>query len=186
MKKSKIFVAWILVLILAMSMSLAACGEKSPTTTTKEPATNKVTSTESNISFEFPTGWSEEELNDVASIEQAKPSTEEYFILIEEPRDDFSDDFTLDGYAEVIANAMLEVIDSSNMGDWEEIQIGDADIPALQVEIKGEVENIKVAYLLTVFQSDSKFYQGLSWSLQSKYNSVKPNFQDILNTVDLG
>lgn len=136
----------------------------------------------SSISFVFSSDWSEVSLVEDASIEMANLAAEKYFVVIEESVVDFEDDFTIEDYAKIIMDQMESGIENGEKTGPEKVTIGD-NIPAVQYELAGSIDKIKIKYVLTCFEHDGIFYQALAWSLQSKYDDVKPDFLKVLNSV---
>ena len=151
------------------------------TETANTEGVQTVTSYESTLSIDFPKSWKEEALNDVATIQMARTSKEQYLIVIEESSEDFDDDFTASDYIEIIMATMSGAVGASETPVIKDVVAG--GIAAKQFELSGSVEKIKVKYLVTCLENDGVFHQFTAWSLQSKYDEAKPVFDSILEGI---
>jgi len=152
---------------------------------TKPEEKQTVTSPESTLTMQFPAQWEQnDELHEEASIKMNLLSKEMYMIVLEESAEDFTDDFTLAAYADVIQTSMLGQLTDGETTEVGETTVGDA-LSALQFELMGAVNNIKVKYQVTCFQTDETFYQVIAWSLKSRYDDAVPVFSDILQSVTI-
>jgi len=140
-----------------------------------------VSSDVSSLSMEFPDSWRTYELNENSSIQMAHLVREQYFAVIEESGIDFDDNFTIENYASAILSSMLIVVDTT-----EKPQIMDAIINGIDVkqfELSGSFEGIRVTYLITFANTNGMFYQFIAWTLQSRYETAKPVFEGILESM---
>ena len=159
-------------------------GLEQASSTPKESAPEKVqtiTSDFSSISVDFPESWKTENLNDVATIQMARIAKEQYMIVIEEESVDFSDDFSVGDYADIIRTSMETVIETPEATEITDSVVG--GVAAKQFELSGSVNKIKVTYFITCVENDGMFHQFTAWSLQSKYDEAKPVFESILESV---
>ena len=141
-----------------------------------------ITSDFSALSVDFPKAWKTEALNDIAEIQMAQVSKEQYMIVIEESSEDFDADFTLADYTEIILYSMESAIETVEASAVADVAVGDG-ISAKQFELTGSVNKIKVKYLVTCIETEGFFHQFTAWSLHSKYNDAKPVFDTILNSI---
>lgn len=143
-----------------------------------------VKSSETNLTLQFPKSWKEYELNEIATIQMANMAKEQYFVIIEETAGDFTDDFTVGDYTNIIMENMMAVVETEEDPVINDVKIGE-NIDAKQFEMTGAVEKVKVKYLVTCAEVDGYFCQIIAWSLQSKYDKNKPVFEEIINSVKL-
>lgn len=137
---------------------------------------------ETNLALEFPKNWKEHGLNEIATIQMANLAKEQYLLVIEEAVEDFTEDFTVGDYTNIIMENMMAVVESEEDPVIKDVKIGD-NIDAKQFELAGVVEKVKVKYLVTCAEVDGYFCQITAWSLQSKYDKNKPVFEEIINSV---
>jgi hypothetical protein len=145
-------------------------------------ATQTIKSAESNLSLEVPGSWREYDLHEQASIQMAHLAREHYLIVMEELGIDFVDDFTLQDYAEIIRNNMVDIVDNADNPVITDATIGN-NINAKQFELAGTVDGIKIKYYVTFAKTNDVFYQFVTWSLQSRYDDAKPVFDEILRSA---
>jgi len=134
------------------------------------------------ISMEFPGDWIEGNGNPDAVIEKMPKAAAASVFVIAEPRDHYIDSYTLDEYAEIVAMVMKENISSEAVPELIDVKIGD-DIPAIQFELSGNVEGLKVRYMITCFEGDEYFYQIYAWSQEFMFDGWQLIFDDILSRV---
>lgn len=152
---------------------------------TEPEKTQTVTSPESALTMQFPAQWEQnDELHEEASIKMNLMSNEMYMIVLEESAEDFADDFTLVAYADVIQTSMLGQLTNGETTEVGDTTVGES-LAALQFELTGEVNKIKVRYQITCFRTDETFYQVIAWSLKSRYDDAVPVFNDILQSVSI-
>ncbi|MDN4601531.1 hypothetical protein P5G61_09875 [Paenibacillus sp. F6_3S_P_1C] len=72
-------------------------------------------------------------------------------------RDDFSETFTLTDYYNVINESMSQTLINTTQTEPEKIQINGQ--PAVQFELNGEIDKIKISYLVRLVETDGNFTQ---------------------------
>ena len=90
---------------------------------------------------------------------------------------DFSDDFTLDDYSDAVSSSMGGVMTSPEFSDIEALTINGYD--AKQYTLSGEIDKIKIKYLVTLVETDNGYYQIISWSLLSRFDNALDTFKQI-------
>jgi hypothetical protein len=149
-----------------------------------EPST--VTSSNGLCQLEIPEGWSERsDLHDDADIQVARIKEEMYIIVLSEYKADFDDDFTLSDHSELTLQLFLENLEDAQVQSGP-VQIQVNGRPALQYEIRGVVDGIKIAYLHTTVDGEIAFHQVLAWTLPSKYEKNQSTLQSVIDTLSEG
>ena len=180
-KKSSIILSFLLVATIILSGCSSAPSEKGEGGKAPEAKTKTVASSDKLIEISIPEGWKEtDQLNDIANIQVANISKEQYTITLSESKADFSDSFTLKDYYDVISGNMASGIQNAELSEPKEITINRQK--ALQFKLTGELDKIKVAYLTTVIESEDNFHQIISWTLQSKYDEYQKIYEEIANS----
>ena len=54
--------------------------------------------------------------------------------------------------------------------------------PAVQFELSGEIDKIKISYLITLVETDGNFTQLLFWTLQSRMDEKRDMFINASST----
>lgn len=140
-----------------------------------------IKSKDSVAQFNVPESWSEmDSLNPVANLQVGNLKEEKYLLNISEKKTSFSDSMTLKDYYNIITQNMSTAVVNANLTDPKEITINGNK--ALQFELSGEVEKIKVSYLITIIDAEKHFHQVLTWTLMDKFNEYKGEYSDIVNT----
>lgn len=150
----------------------------------------KPSGSESDLVFESVDGsvqltlsdeWNEDDdLNRGAIIGAAKYEAEKYTIVLPTQKSSLSDDATLEDYYESMAASMEESVVNYAEDQHEELTINGLD--AVQYVVSGEVDSVKIVYLITLIESEHRFYQLASWTLPSMYDSYEAEYKEIANS----
>ncbi len=169
--------AVILILIGLMMLTLGACS-LIPSGGEKADATKDVSSSDGLLQITVPESYKESDiLNADANLQLMNAAMEQYTITIFESNVDFSDDFTLVDYSDAVSSSMGGVMTSPEFSDIESLTINGYD--AKQYTLSGEIEKIKIKYLVTLVETDNGFYQIISWSLLSRFDNALDTFKQI-------
>lgn len=135
-------------------------------------------------SMTLPAGWQDMPgLNPEASIQAAKVtmSDENYLLVISEGKADFSDDTALEDYMSLIKDTqMQQAVANANFTEPEATTINGNS--AYQFEVRGEVEKVKIGYLVTLVESADDFHQVIFWTTDQKLDTNKQAMQEALQT----
>ena len=146
------------------------------------PAVQVIKSKESSLTLEFPADWTEGFDTDGVTIEMDNFANDYYALVIEENAIDFRDSFTLDDYTDVIAKIMVENLGAAETPEITNINIGDG-VQAKQFTVRGEDGNFKLTYLITCIKENEIFYNIQLYSVSSKFEKVKPVFDEIIKSA---
>ncbi|MGD1904889.1 MAG: hypothetical protein ACFB0C_02710 [Leptolyngbyaceae cyanobacterium] len=142
-----------------------------------EPEGTIVTSTNGTVQLTVPDDWQEtDELNDVAILQAANPVDEKYVIVIDDTKEDFAD-ATLEQYAEITSEMFLDILTDPNVSEPVSLTINGNS--ALQQQVEGSIDNINVIYLQTNVETDTHFYQVLTWTLKSRFDEHESIFKAV-------
>ncbi|WP_010269079.1 PsbP-related protein [Paenibacillus senegalensis] len=134
----------------------------------------------------LPPGWQEMPgLNPEASIQAAKVSMsdENYLLVISENKADFSDGTALEDYMGLIKDIqMAQSIENGSFTDPQASTINGMN--AYQFEVRGEVEKVKIGYLVTLIESNDHFHQVIFWTTDHKLDNSKGEYQEALQTFE--
>jgi hypothetical protein len=143
--------------------------------------TTTMTSDDKKIEITLPAYMSKElELSPIADIQASRSLQEEYMMVIREDKGEFADNITLNDYYDAIIANMTESLVNSSQTEPQDIQINGQ--PALQFELSGEVDKIKISYLLTLVETDGNFNQLLFWTLQNRMDDKREMFIEAAST----
>ncbi len=171
---------WILAIIIVGLMGLAVCGIVGVGMLTllgQEVEPSTITATDGQSQITLPVGWSvQKDLHDDAELQAANLRQEQYVIVLTENKADFVDT-DLASYADVVLDSFLENVETEDRPTGRSVSINGAK--ALQYEIRGTVDNIKVVYWLTAVEGSQNYYQVLTWTLASKAEQNAPILQEV-------
>ena len=155
---------------------------KSPDTGADQDAgTTTLTSADKKMEITLPAYMTTEmELSPNADIQASRALQEEYMMILREGKDTFADGYTLDDYYEAVINNMSETLTNSSQPTPKKIQVNGQ--PAVQFELNGEIDKIKISYLVTVVETDGNFTQLLFWTLQSQMDAKRDMFLQATDT----
>lgn len=125
-----------------------------------------------------PWGWDKDStLNKDADIGVSSYHDESYVIVLNEKKSDFDSETTLEDYCTLVNEVMMEGIDNVEVSKPEEKSINGYD--SRQLEIRGRVEGVDVAYLITFIETDNYYNQIIAWTIDDRYEQNKPVLQEI-------
>ena len=140
----------------------------------------RVTASDGRISLQVPGYW--------LTMPLAKP--EITFQAGSEPRNEFVQVLTdlkidlemdLAEYSDTTSNSMVVNLQSGAAGPPSSCKV--AGHPALQREITGTVDAVRICYLQTVIETDDAYYQIVMWTTPSKKQAAFAVFRNVLQTV---
>jgi Tfp pilus assembly major pilin PilA len=145
-------------------------------------ASHWVTSADGLTRMRLPSSWQRlPELNDMGSIEYGNPYREQYLLVISEPRADFSSSMDLPAYTEMLLNQNYRPM-LANLSLEYRGQVSFNEMKGTKYELRGEIDNIRIVYLLTILQSNDHFHQVLFWTLPTKWADTAAVFESALAT----
>lgn len=168
MKKILIFV-----LAICMAAILGACSEKDNLTVFK--------SEDNKFQVSASSSWKDTngELHPESNLEIYNPQKEKYFVALLESKEDF-DDSSLQTYYDIVTETFISSLDNPNQGDVKEVTINGNK--ALQYSLEGTVDNIKIAYLVTVIETPTHYGQLMAWTTKSKWDKYKEEYTNLINS----
>ncbi len=120
------------------------------------------------------------ELSPDADIQASRTQQEEYMMVLREGKDVFADNFTLTDYYEAVNDFMSNTLTNTTQTEPKQIQVNGQ--PAVQFELSGEIDKIKISYLITLVETDGNFTQLLFWTLQSRMDEKRDMFINASST----
>lgn len=153
--------------------------QRKNSTKTEVQLTQQLFSEGQRSSIKVPSNWKEDSnLSEEDSIGASSLFEASYAIVIEESKQDFSENFTLTEYTQLIISLMKENIDKAQTpGRLRRLKIN--GLPAEQLVITGKIDNVSIGYVLTTIESESGFHQVVSWTLLSQLKKKHPLLRSI-------
>ena len=147
--------------------------------TRSEPSPRTLTDGELGLaSIKLPARWrAATALNEQAAIQASDPFRQRFAVVISEPRDDF--DMTVD-LSDHAGRTLTQLSDSLRLvainGPVERTVQG---CRALQFEIEGYHQGVRLVYLHTTIEGRRAYHQVLAWSTRSAYD--RKVFDDVVD-----
>lgn len=150
--------------------------KKSSESGVKEPTILK--SPDGQTQVTIPTGWKEDKTLHEEAVIQARDVASEVCVLVfTESKDDF-DEMTVDKYSELIRSHTMEAIKSPQLSSPSRLTIN--GYPALQYEIRGSVDNVKLVYLQVAVESAQSFHQIVTWTTPSLFEKNRSQMESVI------
>ena len=165
----------ILLLPVVLACSLPGLVKKAVEESQK-PVTIK--SSDSRIQMTVPGGWREEKkLNETAILQAGHRFQEMYVVVIEESKKDYVEDATIDYYAGLSRETMIEAVQEPQATDPIPISLG--AYRAMEYVLDGSVDKIKVKYIVTAVETPNHFYQVVTWTLPSLFQKNQAKLREV-------
>ncbi|GIH93894.1 hypothetical protein ACFFMN_15920 [Planobispora siamensis] len=142
-----------------------------------------VTASDGKSRLTVPGDWTELSLLNEAKVQQGNTAKEQYLMVITEAQASF--DLQLDGYAKLVIEQMQKRLTNSNVTGPQQLTInGD---PALQYELHGTAQGVRITYWVTLVEGAEDFHQILTWTLETRGEEHGPLLRQVTTTFeDLG
>lgn len=139
-----------------------------------------ITDKSNSISVTKPALWFNiDSLNDDADIKIGNTIFEAYFIAIAENIKDFPQGYTLEQYSELTRGMIKQ--GAKDITENEDLSFTKINgMAARKYVLNATVSGIKIKYWHVTVKSNKRFYQLLTWSLPSRFESNKKNFEKVL------
>lgn len=137
-----------------------------------------LTSKDGRFQLTVPGGWREDKsLNDEATIGGSNAIAEMYAAVISESKGDYAKDLDLREYTRLISEQMSKSVKESTATAPSATTINGH--PALQYELRGTVERVGIAYLMTIVETPNDYHQVVTWTLPSRFDKNKETLQQV-------
>jgi len=138
-----------------------------------------VTAEDHSARVKLPTNWKNyPDLNEIAGIEFASLQREQYFIALAEPKSDFTDNMDVYSYNDLLLENFHATVDKLQIKYLGEVEIN--KMRGLKHELRGEIDNVKVVYLLLALEGRNHYHQLVFWSTASRWKSSLGVFEEVL------
>lgn len=148
---------------------------------TKNEITNGIVAKTSDglAQLKFPFGWKDDGSDGQIILSYSKGTIGNMMVL-RDNKSALSNDATIDNYCTIITNNMANELQNAVITEPSQININ--NYSALQLEIQGEIQKVKLKYLVTIVATNDSYYQLVAYSTQDSYNKNKSDFEKIMNT----
>ena len=146
-----------------------------------EPTT--VVSSDGRSKLVVPAGFKvDDTLHDDAELEVSNVWEENYLVVLTESKLDF-DDITVDEHSELTLGILVDSLDSARIEKGpRELRIH--GLRALQYEVRGSIDGVRVVYLHTTVNGKESFYQIVAWTLPSKFKENEPKMRGMIASFE--
>ncbi len=167
--------AFIFLLLVTASCRLPAAFKRMAEDGSGKPKV--LTSKDGGSQITIPASWKEETTLNMEAVLQASDAVNEmYVVVLENSKQDF-EDMRVEKYSELTRATLMERITSPQMGTPSSLIIN--GYPAIQCEIRGTVQNVRIAYLHVAAESPNHFYQILTWTLPSRFDKNRAQLEEV-------
>lgn len=130
-----------------------------------------------------PASWREQtDLNEEADIQVANLLRELYVIVLSESKQDFDADTTLEEHSEATRSILLEELRDGRVSYAPgPFRIG--GYPAVQYQLRGSVDKIKIVYFHTTVEGPNSFHQIVGWTLLSRLTKNESVLQGVIRSL---
>jgi hypothetical protein len=141
-----------------------------------------VQSTDGRSQVRLPAGWSVKSgLNGQADLQVGNTDQNAYLIVLTEPKIDFPDKMTYRDHARLTLGRMVKALDGATVARGPtELVVGGR--PAIQYEVHGTADHLRVIYLHTTVDGNESFHQMLAWTVPSRLESNRKALNDMINS----
>jgi hypothetical protein len=174
----------IVILAIAFSGSSNSNSNRSNTNSstpyTSSPTNVIVKSTDGKIQVSVPPAWKVTTgLNDKADLQVADRSNELYLIVLTQTKADYAD-VDIERQASGTLDSLTKAMTTSNRIGPTRLTIDGH--PAVQYEVRGEINNLKPVYLHTTIETPNNFQQIVTWTFQSTYAEREDMLKGIIQS----
>ena len=173
-------------LVVALAFIGTESGERSLSTGTKEEVASEETVTvlseDSELQLQVPSSWEElKGMNPAASIGVGNKFDENYAIVISDSMEDFSHPPALEDFATVQLRLFTKRMESVEVSEG--VAVADYDTPAIRYEVRAMIDNLNVAYMVTMLKTEKRFAQIITWTLASRWDDNRGILERVSNSL---
>lgn len=148
---------------------------------TSEPTSwQTLASPDGALELNVPSAWSDQRelLNEEADIGAGNLVAEEYAIVLAELKSDFAADMALDAFCDTTVGTFVEGLSEvESQSEPATVDIGGSQ--ALQREIRGTVDGLRIIWIHTCVETPDRFVQVVAWTLPSKFDKNETVLRDV-------
>ena len=165
----------VMLFLLGLTFTAAGCGALA------SGAPDTVTASDRQSQITIPRGWKvKADLHDEAEIEVGNFLSQAYLIVLSESKQDF-DDITYERHSQLTRTGLLENLKNAQMSGAP-TQLTINGMPAVQYEVRGSVDGVKLVYLHTTIDGKASFHQVITWTTPSRYAKNKATMQSVITS----
>ena len=129
-----------------------------------------------------PATWSlMSNLNEEADLQMGNASKKAYGVVLSEAKVDFAGEMTLSKFSDVTRAPLKNSLQNYSEEGPENLVLNGR--PAIRYTLGGSLGSIRIKYWHTSIDSPTHYHQVLLWSLPSKFDDNKADFESVLNSI---
>jgi hypothetical protein len=129
-----------------------------------------------------PASWSmQSNLNDVADLQMGNRFKDVYCTVLTEAKVDFADDLSVETFSDLTRKMLTESL--SDLTETGPKMLEYSGQPAVLYELVGSIDNTRIKYWHVSIESPTHFHQVVLWSLPSKFDANKTDFEAVLHSI---
>lgn len=178
-----------LILVGALSAGLSGCfsgGETEPNEPLAQPlnSPSRLENQQTNVEITVPAEWisAGSDLRGSADIYASYPARDLYASVLSES-DTTLEQFSLEDNADKYRWLIEEELDAYNGSTKTTLNQVDG-LPAVQYEIRGQVDGTDVVYLHTTVRGEDSYYQVVGWTTADRYAENKDTLQTVIQSFE--
>ncbi len=141
-------------------------------------------SDDGNCRITIPASWISDSLGaDGAVLQASNRLSELYVVVIPDSKADFGKNAGIDYIKDLVQKGMSSKLSEASFSESIPTKVGEFE--ARQFEVTGQMEKIRVNYLISVIDTPQNYYQIITWTLPSRYDRNKDTMQDVINSFKL-
>jgi hypothetical protein len=94
---------------------------------------------------------------------------------------DLAEELSLGEFSDIVRSGLIEALTNPSVSEPEALTLGGQ--PAIRYEIVGVIDNVKIRYWHVSMESEGHFHQVILWSLPSKFEKNRPDFEAVLQSI---
>ncbi len=122
-----------------------------------------------------------DELNDAADLQMGNKLKEAYGLILSESKQDFAEQMTLAAFSERTRTDLLDSLTDVQLSGPQ--QISSNGSPAIRYDFTGTIDSVRIRYWHVVVDTGDDFHQVVLWSLPSRFEGNRADFESVLATL---
>ncbi len=127
-----------------------------------------------------PGHWSKLNLHEDADFQMGNLRKEAYLIVFTESKQDFDDSYSINDYSELTLSMIKDSLKNPVLGKKSTLTTNDYSFS--KSIISGVIDGVKIKYLHTTTEDKDNFHQIILWSLPSKYEGNRQDFDNVIKS----
>jgi hypothetical protein len=133
--------------------------------------------------MQVPSSWVQTDRLAEGAELQAEHESEELYVVVQLlPAADFDPSVDLERFARLAREGILDSVENGRLNNGP-VNLVIGGRPAIQVELEGSVDGVRIAYVYTVMRVRAGFVEVIAWTLPSMIEETRPLLRSITGSV---